>query len=145
MSAVGRYPLTLCLKLLGQSLPNVVYSTCKVRRQEIVNLDPGVWVIMFKGLNFRGNRFKLMYMYWFVFILISSLLLVSKYQTSWCLLGVFRPIREFFTHMNTSPIPVEILTYARHLWSLSSEGSLVYHTHCDMFGHPLMMDISEDL
>ena len=36
-----------------------------------------------------------------------------------------------------------ILTYARHLWSLSSEGSLAGHNYCDT-GHPFMMVISED-
>ena len=41
-----------------------------------------------------------------------------------CLLGVSRPTREFFTHMETTPLPVQILTYPRHSWPLSSEGSL---------------------
>ena len=35
------------------------------------------------------------------------------------LLGVFRPTREFFTHLETSP-----LLKKEHSWSLSSEGSL---------------------
>ena len=33
---------------------------------------------------------------------------------------------------------LQILTYARHLWSLNSEGSLACHTYCDM-GHPFKM------
>ena len=38
---------------------------------------------------------------------------------------------------------LQILTYARHLWPLISEGSLACHTYCDM-GHPFIMVISED-
>ena len=38
---------------------------------------------------------------------------------------------------------LEILTYARHSWSLSSEGSLAWHTYYDT-GHPFIMVISED-
>ena len=36
----------------------------------------------------------------------------------------------------------QILTYARNLWPLSSEGSLACHTYCDT-GHPFIMIISE--
>ena len=62
-----------------------------------------------------------------------------------CLFGVFRPTREFFTHMETSRWPVMgcILTYARHLWPLSSEGFLACHIYYDM-GHPVIMVISEN-
>ena len=38
---------------------------------------------------------------------------------------------------------LQILTYARHLWPLSSEGSLACHTYYDT-GHPFIMVISED-
>ena len=38
---------------------------------------------------------------------------------------------------------LQILTYARHSWPLSSEDSLACHTHCDM-GHPFIMVIAED-
>ena len=38
---------------------------------------------------------------------------------------------------------LQILTYARHSWPLSSEVSLACHTYCDT-GHPLIMVISED-
>ena len=37
---------------------------------------------------------------------------------------------------------LQILTYARHSWQLSSYGSLACHTHCDT-GHPFIMIISE--
>ena len=33
---------------------------------------------------------------------------------------------------------LKMLTYARHSWPLSSEGSLTYHTHCDT-GPPFIM------
>ena len=38
---------------------------------------------------------------------------------------------------------LQILTYTRHSWPLSSEGSLTCHTYCDM-GHPFIMVIFED-
>ena len=38
---------------------------------------------------------------------------------------------------------LQILTYARHSWPLSSEGSLTCHIYYDT-GHPFMMVISED-
>ena len=60
-----------------------------------------------------------------------------------CLFGVNGPIREFFTHVETSPLPVQIMTYARHSWTLSSEGSLACHTYCDR-GHPFITVISKD-
>ena len=54
------------------------------------------------------------------------------------------PTREFFTHMETSPLPVKGCkfwqVYARHLWPLSSEDSLPCHIYCDT-GHPLIMVI----
>ena len=55
-----------------------------------------------------------------------------------CLLEVFRPTRVFFTHIETSPLPVK--AYARHSWPLSSEVSLAY---CDK-GHLFMTIISGD-
>ena len=64
-----------------------------------------------------------------------------------CWRGVYRPTREFFTHMETSPLPVKgckfLKTYARHLRPLSSEGSLTCHAYCDT-GLPFIMVISED-
>ena len=38
---------------------------------------------------------------------------------------------------------LQILTYARHSWPLSSEGSLACHTYCDT-DHPFIMVISKD-
>ena len=38
---------------------------------------------------------------------------------------------------------LQILTYARQIWPLCSEGSLACHTHCDT-GHPFIMVISEE-
>ena len=35
---------------------------------------------------------------------------------------------------------LQILTYAQHLWSLSSEGSLACHTYCDT-RNPFLMVI----
>ena len=38
---------------------------------------------------------------------------------------------------------IQILTYVRHLWPLSCEGSLACHTYCDT-GHPFVIVISEN-
>ena len=38
---------------------------------------------------------------------------------------------------------IKNMTYTRHSWLLSSEGSLACHTYCDT-GHPFIMVISED-
>ena len=38
---------------------------------------------------------------------------------------------------------LQILTYARHLWLFSKQGSLACHIYCDT-GHPFIMVISED-
>ena len=60
------------------------------------------------------------------------------------LCGVYRPTREFFTHMDTiAGKGLHFFTYARHSWPLSSEGSLTCHTYCDT-GLPFIMVISED-
>ena len=38
---------------------------------------------------------------------------------------------------------LQILTYARHSWQLSIEGSFAYYTYCDT-RQPFLMVISED-
>ena len=63
-----------------------------------------------------------------------------------CLFGVFRPTREFFTHLETSPFPLKCFK----LWTLlgtyghmCSEGFLACHTNCDM-GYLFIMVIYDD-
>ena len=51
-----------------------------------------------------------------------------------CLFGVYRPTREFFTHMEIAGEGLQILTLARPSWPLCSESSLTCRTHCDT-GH----------
>ena len=60
-------------------------------------------------------------------------------------LWFFCPTREIFPHMETLPLRegLQIFSYARHSWPLSSEGSLACHIYCDT-GHPFIMVISED-
>ena len=73
---------------------------------------------------------------------IKSALLVFICLCNWG----FHSTRKFFTHMETSPLPVKgfkFFTCARHSWSLSSEGSLACQTYCDT-GHPFIMVISEN-
>ena len=59
-----------------------------------------------------------------------------------CLFGVYCPIREFFTieyvDVTVTDEGLQILTFARHSWPLSSEGSTC-HTNCDT-GLPLNND-----
>ena len=70
---------------------------------------------------------------------------------SWFLfvcLFVYRLTREFFTHLETSPLPMKgckFLTNARHSWPLSNKGnrSVTCHTYCDT-DLPFIMVISED-
>ena len=58
---------------------------------------------------------------------------------------VFRSTREFFTHGDVTMTGegFQVLTYARHLFALSSEGSSACHTYCET-GHPFIMVISEN-
>ena len=63
-----------------------------------------------------------------------------------CLGGIFVP--EFSTRreikVTMTGEGLQLLTYARHSWPLSSEGSLYgCHTYSDT-GHPIKVDISED-
>ena len=52
-----------------------------------------------------------------------------------CLFWVFRPNREFFTHMETSPWLVKDWKFwpilRTHGWVMSSEGSLACHMDCN--------------
>ena len=58
---------------------------------------------------------------------------------------ILRPTREFFTHGNVTITNerLQILTYSWHSWPLSSEGSLAYHTYCNI-GQQFIMVISND-
>ena len=55
--------------------------------------------------------------------------LSNQHQNRFVVCG-FRPNREFFAHMETSPLRegLQILTYTRHSWPLSSECSFACHT-----------------
>ena len=52
-------------------------------------------------------------------------------------------IFPFFGDVTIAGEELQILTYARHLWPLSSEGSLACQTYCDT-GQPFIMVISQD-
>ena len=60
-------------------------------------------------------------------------------------LEFFVPVDFFYSNgdITSTGEVLRILTYARHLWPLGSEGSLTFHTYCDT-GHPFIMVISED-
>ena len=91
----------------------------------------------------RSQKVCMSFSFYFnLFALISSLTLWIIYVF---VLRFFVPF-ENSSHMETSPMTGEglhVLANARHLWPLSSEGSLAYHTFCDT-GHPFIMVISED-
>ena len=57
----------------------------------------------------------------------------------------FVPLENFhsFGEVTIAVEGLQILTFARHFWPLSSEGSSAFHTYCDT-GHPFIMVISED-
>ena len=91
----------------------------------------------------------------FFFLLISMIIFSSIICLFVCLfvcfvclfvcLGFSSHSRIFHSYGNVTFTGegLQILTYARHSWSLSSEGSLACHTYFDT-GHPFMMVISED-
>ena len=54
----------------------------------------------------------------------------------------FRPIREFFTYMEKSPLPMKGCKFLPSFWP-GSEGSSACRTYCDRL-HPYKMVISED-
>ena len=64
-------------------------------------------------------------------------------------LEIFVPLHSRIIHLfrdvTIAGKGLQILTYARHLWPLTSEVSLayMYHTKCDT-GHPFIIVISED-
>ena len=54
------------------------------------------------------------------------------------------PLENFYSYGDViAGEGLQTLTYARHSWPLSSEGSLAYHIYCDT-GYPFIMVISED-
>ena len=65
-----------------------------------------------------------------------------------CLFSVFRPTLErifsLIWRRTITSEGLQILTNARHLWSLSSDCSLACHTYCDT-RHPFIMFIFKDL
>ena len=60
-------------------------------------------------------------------------------------LGFSVPLENFhsFGDVNITGEGLQILTYARRSWPMSSERSLACHTYFDT-GHPFIMVISED-
>ena len=56
-------------------------------------------------------------------------------------LRFFVPLENFSLTIDGEGL--QMLTYARHSWPLSSGGSLACHTYCDT-GHPFIMVIFED-
>ena len=69
---------------------------------------------------------------------------MTGYRDKVCLSGYNRSTREFCIPRRRHHYGerLQILTFPRHSWSLSSEGSLACHTYCDT-GHPFIMVISK--
>ena len=71
-----------------------------------------------------------------------------NFDDFWKILGVrslssHSRIFHSYGDVNIAVEGLQIFTYARHSWPLSSEGSLTCHTYCDM-GLPFIMLISQD-
>ena len=78
----------------------------------------------------------------YIFLLIIS---VSASQDSEYYFFLFHSnIIHSYWDVTITGEELQILTYARHSWPLSSEGSIACHTYCDT-GLPFIMVISEDL
>ena len=89
-----------------------------------------------------------------VFMSICNIIMMTAWHISYicflfvCLfvyLGLSSHLRIFHSYgdVTIAGEGLQILTYARHSWPLSSEGSLTSHTYCDT-GHPFIMVISDD-
>ena len=64
-------------------------------------------------------------------------------STFFVCLGFFVQLKNVYGNFTMTSQGLQMLTYARPSWPLSSEGSLMCHTYCDT-GHPFVMVISED-
>ena len=90
---------------------------------------------------------------WFFFLtkmlewlVCSHICNATEYNHKVCLFWMFSSHSRIFHLCEDVTITgegLQILTYARYSWQLSSEGSLTFHTYCNM-GHPFIMVISED-
>ena len=102
------------------------------------------FAILLHRLNFLYQR-----MFWCQVKLELALLVQRKrflkvVQLFVCLGFSFRSrIFHLYGDVTFASEGLQILTFARHSWPLSSEGSLACHTYCDT-GHPFIMVISED-
>ena len=88
---------------------------------------------LWTNLTHNKNTFTECAFAWLFFILV-------------CLFKVFSShSRKFhsFGDVTIAGEGLKIMIYTRHLWPLSSEGSLACHTHC-YTGHPFIMVILED-
>ena len=83
--------------------------------------------------------------YWFTLYQKCSGHITAANIEFFCFFMVFCLSREFFDHIETSPLPVKGCTFwfLRHSRPFSSEGYLACHTLCDT-GDPIIMVISED-
>ena len=121
-------------KIDCQILRNLFCSWCELSVEFIENRCKGGNVFEYLNKKSKHN-------------LSQTIILYLSWKSFVCLFTrIFRPIREFFNLNGDVPITgegLQILTYVRHLWQLSSEGSLAWHTYCDT-GHPFIMGITED-
>ena len=77
--------------------------------------------IIFEKSRCRAYYFTQIFPIW---LFIWKIFLAFMCVCLFVCMGLSRPTREFFTHMETTTGEgLHILTYARHSWPLSSEGS----------------------
>ena len=103
-----------------------------------------VWQSCFQFLNFCDFVWNYLYRIWsFIFLSVFHFCFFIACLPFW----VFSSHTIIFHSYGDGIIAgegLQILTYSRHSWSLSSEGSLAWNTYYDT-GHPFIMVISEDL
>ena len=108
-----------------------------ITKATLMGGDTKQWVGLGEGLSpatlYVSVRRRAVFCYTFL----DSLL----YNSIHSLFGVYRPTREFFTYMETSPLPAK----GCKCWSmLGTHGHWVAcHTYCET-GHPFVLVIAED-
>ena len=83
-----------------------------------------VWLKLWKGFDQQGSQIYNFMFEWQIIRFYRDVLSVHDrlYYLSICLFGVFRTTREFFTHLETSPLLQFFTYYSLHSWPLSIVG-----------------------
>ena len=90
-----------------------------------------VWLKLWKGFDQQGSQIYNFMFEWQIIRFYRDVLSVDDrlYYLSICLFGVFRTTREFFTHLETSPLLQFFTYYSWALWVGGGGGWLAYDTY----------------